>query len=127
LTVRLAVHGFGGLLARGFAETKDLARTLVEPIPQVVDPILALNLQILPMGLRDAVGGQAIDLVMNVQVERHVSTFLSSNDCLPPTKQLAEVDTQQGLTDDLVNEQSVRRVEAAAPGIAVEPKPFIRF
>src|SRR5215212_11847986 len=47
-TMRLAVYGLGRFLVRGVRQAEDLARLLVEPVLEVLDPVLVLDLLVLP-------------------------------------------------------------------------------
>src|SRR5437899_1012797 len=50
---------------------------LVVPVPDEVHAVLALHGQIFLVGLGSHLGGEAIDLVVDIQVERHGPTLLS--------------------------------------------------
>src|SRR6266542_5511697 len=114
------MHGLRRLPARGLHETEDLAVALVEPVAQILDAVLLLDLQVLPMGVRSDGGRQAFDLGVHVEVERHVSKLLSRIFGLAPARLLAEVDAEDRLSDDLVDEQGIRGMEPAAARVAVE-------
>jgi hypothetical protein len=65
------MDGFRSLLAGCLDQAEDLAGSLVEPVLQVVDTVLVLALQILAVGVRDTVGGQTVDLVVDIQIQWH--------------------------------------------------------
>src|SRR5439155_1238407 len=67
----LAMHRAGGFLARRLNQAEGLPGALVEPIVEVLDSELLLNLQVLLMSAFDRLRGQAIDLVMDIHVKRH--------------------------------------------------------
>src|SRR5919107_1051190 len=69
--VGLAVHGLGRLLVRGLCQAEDLARLFVEPVPEVLDPVLVLDLLVLPVGVGDRLGGQAFDVPVVINEQRH--------------------------------------------------------
>src|SRR5262249_47916448 len=69
--VRLTVHGLRRFLARRLHEAEHLARAFVEPVAEVVHPVLLLDLQILAMGVRGHIRRQRLDLVVHVEIERH--------------------------------------------------------
>src|SRR5262245_64270274 len=69
--VGLAVHCRRGFLAGSMAETENLARPLVVPVPDITDAVLALHGEILLVSLGRHLGREAIDLVVNVKEERH--------------------------------------------------------
>src|SRR5207249_3072853 len=75
--VGFAVHGRRRFLAGGLDETEHLSGALVVPVPDVVHAVLALHGQIFLVGLGSHLGGEAIDLVVDIQVERHGPTLLS--------------------------------------------------
>jgi len=56
-TVRLAVDGLGRFLVRGVRQAEDLARLFVEPVLGVLDPVLILDLFVLPVGVCDRLCG----------------------------------------------------------------------
>jgi hypothetical protein len=58
-TVRLTVYGLSRFLVRGVRQAEDLARILVEPVLEVLDPVLLLDLPVLPVGVSDSHCGQA--------------------------------------------------------------------
>ena len=65
--MRFAVYGRGGFLGGGLDEAKDFAAALVEPILQVLHSIFVLHLKITLVCAGDRLGGQAINVLMNVQ------------------------------------------------------------
>src|SRR6185503_15443840 len=71
--VCLAVDGLRGLLAGSLDEAEDLARSLVVPVLQVVDAVLVLALQVLAVGVGEPLRGQPVDLVVHVEIERHIA------------------------------------------------------
>ena len=66
-----AVHGVGGFLVGSLDQAEGLARGRVEPVLLVRDSVLLLNLHVLFMRTLDRLRSQAIDLVMNIHVQRH--------------------------------------------------------
>jgi hypothetical protein len=75
-TVRLAVHGLCGLLVRGLRQAEDLAGVFVEPILEVPDPLLALDLLVLPVGVGYRLGGESLDVLVVVHEHRHRAHLL---------------------------------------------------
>src|SRR5437899_1012798 len=75
----LAVQGKYGVnfIRYWYDETEHLSGALVVPVPDVVHAVLALHGQIFLVGLGIHLGGEAIDLVVDIQVERHGPTLLS--------------------------------------------------
>jgi hypothetical protein len=61
--VCLTVHGVGGLRVRRFDQAEDLPVRLVHPVLAVVDAVLALDPQVLLVGLGDVLGLHARDIV----------------------------------------------------------------
>src|SRR2546427_13130944 len=61
----------GGFLVWGLDQTEGFARGRVEPVLVVRDSVLLLNLHILFVCTLDRLSGQAIDLVMNIHIQRH--------------------------------------------------------
>ena len=70
-TVRLAVHGRCGLLGGCLDQAEDGTASLVEPVLQVVDPMLRLHFEISLVRACDCVSSESVDFVMLVHVERH--------------------------------------------------------
>src|SRR5215212_4501492 len=58
-TMRRAVYSLGRFLVRGVRQAEDLARLFVEPVLEVLDPVLVLGLLVLPVGVCDSLSGQA--------------------------------------------------------------------
>src|SRR4051794_1228437 len=71
--VRLAVHPRGGLGVRRLDQAEHLARALVEPVLLVVDPVGALRLEVSLVGTGHRLGGQPLDLLVDIHEQRHVS------------------------------------------------------
>src|SRR5207249_593208 len=69
--VRFPVHRGGRVLTRGFHETKDLAGSLVVPVSNVVHSVLVLESQVLLVGVGNRNAGQSLNLVVNVEIQRH--------------------------------------------------------
>src|SRR5215213_574904 len=69
--VCLAVDGLGRLLVRGLCQAEDLARLFVEPVPEVLDPVLVQDLLVLPVGVGDRLGGEPFDVLVVVHEHRH--------------------------------------------------------
>src|SRR2546430_8358240 len=65
------MHGVGSFLAWSLDQTEGLARGRIEPVLVVRDSVLLLNLHVLFMRTLDRLGSQAIDLVMNIHIQRH--------------------------------------------------------
>jgi len=65
----------GGLGARCLDETEDLAGRLVEPVAQVPDVVLALDREVGRVGGGDAGRGQALDVMVGVEIERRRVSF----------------------------------------------------
>src|SRR5688572_13751375 len=70
-TVRLTVHGRRGLLARRLDQTEHLAGALVEPVPEVVHPVLVLDGQVLAVRVGHLVLVGAFHPVVYVEIQRH--------------------------------------------------------
>ena len=69
--VRLAVDGVGGLRVRGVDEAEDLPRRLVDPVPEVLDPVSALRGEVGGVRLGDVVDADpALDRV-DIHEQRH--------------------------------------------------------
>src|SRR5829696_5494025 len=69
--VRLPVNRLGRLLVGGLNEAEDLSRVPVEPVPVVLDPVLVLDLLVLPVGVGHGVGGQPFDAPVMVHEHRY--------------------------------------------------------
>src|SRR5215470_1014538 len=69
--VGLAVHRGRCFLAGGVDQAEDLAGTLVVPVPDIVDAILTLYLEIFLVCTGCHLGGQSVYLVVHVEIERH--------------------------------------------------------
>src|SRR5579859_355104 len=68
------MHVIGGFLVGCLDQAEGLARSLVEPVLVVRDSVALLNLHVLFVRTLDRLGGQAVDLVMNIHVQRHYET-----------------------------------------------------
>jgi hypothetical protein len=71
--VRLAVHALCRLLVRGFDQAKDLTGVFVIPVLDVIHPVLFVHREIRLVGLSSRVGCQALNVMMNIDEERHRS------------------------------------------------------
>src|SRR5438094_246789 len=69
--VRLAVDRCRGLLAGCLDETEHLAGPLVEPVAQIVDTVLVLDLEILLVRVTQRLSLQAVDLMVHIEIEWH--------------------------------------------------------
>jgi hypothetical protein len=54
----LAVDGHRRFLVRSFRKAEDLASGLVEPVAVIDDPLLVLNILVLPVGIGHRLCGQ---------------------------------------------------------------------
>src|SRR5262249_21366573 len=75
--VGLAMHRGRRFLAGGVDQAEDLAGTLVIPVPDIVDAILTLYLEIFLVCTGCHLGGQSVYLVVHVEIERHRGLLLS--------------------------------------------------
>src|SRR5215467_1332862 len=75
--VGLAVHRGRRFLAGGVDQAEDLACALVVPVPDVVDAVLALYLEVLLVRAGCHLRRQSVDLVVHVEIERHRARLLS--------------------------------------------------
>src|SRR5947208_2573606 len=66
-TMRLAVDFFSRFLIRCVHQTEDLALAFIQPILEVFDPVLSLNLEILHMGVGDIFRFRPRDVIVNIQ------------------------------------------------------------
>src|SRR5207302_9416995 len=65
------MHGVGSFLAWSLDQTEGFARSRIEPVLVICDSVVLLNLHVLYVRTLDRLGSQAIDLVMNIHVQRH--------------------------------------------------------
>ena len=68
------MDGDGRFLVRGLGQAKNRAAAFVVPIFQELHPVLALDLQVLLVGLFDRLGRQALHILVNIHIERHLET-----------------------------------------------------
>src|ERR1700730_1330316 len=73
----LLVHGRRGLLAGRVHQAEHRTRAFVEPVFEVLDPVLRLNFQVSLVGAGDGISGETVDLVMVIHVQRHVGYLLT--------------------------------------------------
>jgi hypothetical protein len=59
-TMRFAVDGLSRFLVRGFGKAEDLTGLLVESVAMVLDPVLLLDFQVLPLGVCHRLCGQPL-------------------------------------------------------------------
>jgi hypothetical protein len=57
-------------------EAEDRSGAFVEPVLEVINPVLTLHLQVALVGASDRFRGEAFDLVVVVHVQRHRDTSL---------------------------------------------------
>src|SRR5260370_5041400 len=69
--VGFTMHRVGGFLVRSLDQTEGFAGSLIEPVLVIRDSVLLLNLHILFVRTLDRLSSQAIDLVMNIHIQRH--------------------------------------------------------
>ena len=69
--MRLAVDSLSRFLVGGFGKAEDLSRLLVEPVPMILNPVLVLDLFVLP------VGGDLLGRLVWVSVVTQVRTVPS--------------------------------------------------
>jgi hypothetical protein len=69
--MRLAVDSLRRFLARSFGKAEYLARLLVEPVAMVGNPVLVLDLLVLPMSIGHRFCGQAFHAPVVVHKEWH--------------------------------------------------------
>src|SRR5947209_2298902 len=62
----------GCLFVGRFYQAVPPATHSVIPISQVLDPMLLLNRQVPPVRIPDSLTGQALDLAVHIQVQRHL-------------------------------------------------------
>src|SRR5260370_34670776 len=77
------MHSVGGFLVWGLDQTEGFARSRIEPVLLVRDSVLLLNLHILFVCTLDRLRGQAIDLVMNIHIQRHREPPHSKSNLVP--------------------------------------------
>src|SRR5437870_10292522 len=70
-SVCLTMHGVGSFLAWSLDQTEGFARSRIEPVLVIRDSVVLLNLHVLFVRTLDRLGSQAIDLVMNIHIQRH--------------------------------------------------------
>jgi hypothetical protein len=75
--VGLTVYGLSRFFARSSAQTKDRAFCFVEPVMQILHPMLALNRKVLLMALCSPSGRQSFHTSVNVHIKWHLAIFLS--------------------------------------------------
>ena len=56
--MRLTVKGLRSFLVRNFRKAEDLTSVLVEPIPVVLNPVVVLDLHVLPVEVGHRLCGQ---------------------------------------------------------------------
>ena len=57
----------------GLHQTEDFAGVFVEPVFQVLHAVFALRLQVLCVGSGDCLSSQSGHVLMNIQIEGHVT------------------------------------------------------
>jgi hypothetical protein len=75
--VGLTVYGLSRFFARRSAQTKYRALCFVEPVMQVLHPMLALNRKVLLVALCSPCGSQSFHTSVNVHIKWHLAIFLS--------------------------------------------------
>ena len=83
--VGLTVYCLSCFFVRGLAQTENTAIVFVEPVFQILHPVLLLNLEVLLVGPCDRFGSQSFHTFVNVHIEWHLVLlsflFSSGFDC----------------------------------------------
>ncbi len=69
----LPMHGGCRLWIRSINQAKDFACVFVEPVFEVLDAVIPLNLKVLDMCICDSSRGQPVDVSVNIHIKRHLS------------------------------------------------------
>src|SRR5438874_13444652 len=77
-TMSFAVYRFSGFFARSLAQAKHCAAAFIEPVLQVIDPVLLLNVEVSRVRTCDRFPCQPFNLTVNVHVKCHDVHLLSS-------------------------------------------------
>src|SRR6266567_8405242 len=73
-----AVYRCSGFFARSLDQAKNRAAAFIEPVLQVIGPVLLLNFQVSRVRTRGRVPCQSFHLAVNVHIECHTVLLLSS-------------------------------------------------
>src|SRR5262249_49164928 len=80
-TMRFAVNRLRGFFARSVNQAKNGAAVLVEPVLDVINPVLLLHFQVARMRACHRFLGQSLQITVNVHKQCHYACLLPREEC----------------------------------------------